>query len=167
MFGPLATPRPKVLKRLWAQLAALGVGRIWLTNAARVERNYFDSHVLEEGFIRERLVEGLQQAGDTRVPRVSVHRRFRVLVEDELGAGDSGAVQRVVAQPGASRTVTSAVGGARRVLLAVGPEGGWVPFELDLLRRHGFLPVGLGLRTLRTDTACIALLAVVHAGLEH
>src|SRR5437899_13024293 len=36
----LALPRPKVLRRLWAQLAALGVGEIILTNAERVERNY-------------------------------------------------------------------------------------------------------------------------------
>jgi 16S rRNA U1498 N3-methylase RsmE len=31
----LALPRPKVMRRLWAQLAALGVGRIILTNAER------------------------------------------------------------------------------------------------------------------------------------
>ena len=41
----LALPRPKVIKRLWAQLAALGVGRIILTNAAKVERN---AHPLRE-----------------------------------------------------------------------------------------------------------------------
>src|SRR6187200_2808647 len=34
----LAVPRPKVMRRLWAQLAALGVGQIILTNAERVER---------------------------------------------------------------------------------------------------------------------------------
>ena len=37
----LAVPRPKVMRRLWAQIAALGVGQIVLTNAERVERNYF------------------------------------------------------------------------------------------------------------------------------
>jgi 16S rRNA (uracil1498-N3)-methyltransferase len=82
----LALPRPKVMRRLWAQLAALGVGHIILTNAARVERNYFDTHVLEPALYRPLLVEGLQQAQDTRLPRVSIHRRFRPLVEDELDA---------------------------------------------------------------------------------
>src|SRR5438067_6332600 len=38
----LALPRPKVMRRLWAQIAAIGVGRIIVTNAGRVERNYFD-----------------------------------------------------------------------------------------------------------------------------
>jgi hypothetical protein len=72
------------MRRLWAQIAAMGVGQIILTNAERVERNYFDTHVLMPECYRPLLVEGLQQARDTRLPRVSIHRQFKVLVEDEL-----------------------------------------------------------------------------------
>src|SRR5678816_4792703 len=80
----LALPRPKVLRRLWAQLAALGVGQIMLTNAERVERHYFDTHVITEATYRPLLIEGLQQARDTRLPVVSIHRQLRILVEDHL-----------------------------------------------------------------------------------
>jgi RsmE family RNA methyltransferase len=52
--------------------------------------------------------------------------------------------------------------GGQRTLLAIGPEGGWNAFELRLLEEHGFEAVGMGPRTLRTDTACIALLAIAH-----
>lgn len=163
----LALPRPKVLKRLWAQLAALGVGRIMLTNAARVERNYFDTHVLSPVHYRPLLIEGLQQAQDTCLPIVSIHRQLKVFVEDELGSEDSDV--RVCADAGARKgvaaTLTSAAAG--RVLLAVGPEGGWSDYERRLLRDHRFLPVSMGQRTLRSDTACIALIALVHAALEH
>ena len=160
----LAVPRPKVLKRLWAQLAALGVGRIALVNAARVERFYFDSHVIQPDFYRPLLIEGLQQARDTRLPEVSVHRAFRPFVEDELD-GLFGPGARLVADPRADGQVRAWAPEkpAERVLLAVGPEGGWVPFELDLLQARAFRPVGLGPRTLRTDTACVALLSVLHA----
>ena len=163
----LALPRPKVLRRLWAQLAALGVGRIFLTNAARVERDYFGAHVLEESTYRPLLIEGLQQAGDTRLPRVSIHHQFRPLVEDELGQPPSGEL-RLVAHPGGDsrRHAISRGLHASRVLLAIGPEGGWNAFELDLLARHGFESIGLGPRTLRTDTACIALVALVHETLR-
>ena len=159
----LALPRPKVLRRLWAQLAALGVGRIVLTNASRVERHYFDTHILEASTYRPLLIEGLQQAGDTRLPLVSIHRQFRILVEDELDAL-SGDAARLVAHPGGHPSLLSIAGESqrRRVLLAIGPEGGWNDFELDLLTRHRFEVVGLGLRILRTDTACIALLALLH-----
>ena len=163
----LALPRPKVLRRLWAQLAALGVGRILLTNAERVERNYFDTHVLDAATYRPLLIEGLQQAGDTRLPRVSVHRQLRPLVEDELGQPTPDE-RRLVAHPGGDASLVTMAGaaGRGRVLLAIGPEGGWNAFELSLLARHGFATIGMGPRTLRTDTACVALLALVHETLR-
>jgi RsmE family RNA methyltransferase len=159
----LALPRPKVMRRLWAQLAALGVGQIVLTNAARVERNYFDTHVLAEAAYRPLLIEGLQQARDTRLPAVSIHRQFKPLVEDHLD-DLCGSGLRLAADP---RAASGLADGARhhdgrRMLLAIGPEGGWNEFELDLLQDHGFTAAALGARPLRVDTACIALLAVVH-----
>jgi 16S rRNA (uracil1498-N3)-methyltransferase len=160
----LALPRPKVMRRLWAQLAALGVGRIMLTNAARVERNYFDTHVLSPDCYRPLLIEGLQQAQDTRLPDVSIHRQFKVLLEDDLDALCPEGI-RLAADPSATEPVSETVGihPPTRVLLAIGPEGGWNAFELSLLATHRFRPVGMGRRTLRTDTACVALLSLVHA----
>lgn len=164
----LAVPRPKVLRRLWSQLAAIGVGRIILTNAARVERHYFDSHVLEAGTYGPLLIEGLQQARDTWLPQVSIHRRFKVLVEDDLDAlCPSGT--RLIAHPGDGVSIGQSLRhvGNAHVLLAVGPEGGWVEFERELLINRGFQPVELGPRPLRSDTATIALLTLVHDALAH
>jgi 16S rRNA (uracil1498-N3)-methyltransferase len=162
----LALPRPKVMRRLWAQLAALGVDRIVLTNADRVERDYFDTHILREETYRPLLVEGLQQARDTALPRVSIHKQFRALVEDELDAlvQDSA---RIAAHAGENRSLRTAVkeSGRTRALLAVGPEGGWNDFELRLLEAHGFRIADAGPRTLRSDTACVALVALVHDAL--
>ena len=164
----LAMPRPKVMNRLWPVLAALGVGRILVSNAWKTERNYFDTHVLEPEHLRAGLVEGLQQARDTRLPQVGVHKQFKKLVEDKLdGFGPYAA--RLVAHPGAGAFPSeklAALPRAGRVLLAVGPEGGWTPFELELLAAHGFSPVSWGPRALRTDTACAVLLGLVHAALR-
>lgn len=159
----LALPRPKVMRRLWAQLAAIGVGQIILTNASRVERDYFDTHIITEASYRPLLIEGLQQARDTRVPRVSIHKQFKVLVEDHLDDLFTRGL-RIVAEPRRDKPLTAAVEehAGERVLLAIGPEGGWNDFELSLLARHGFVAVSMGARTLRSDTACVALLAVVH-----
>jgi RsmE family RNA methyltransferase len=164
----LALPRPKVLRRLWAQLAALGVGQIILTNAERVERNYFDTHVLAEACYVPLLIEGLQQARDTSLPRVSIHKQFRVLVEDDLTELFPRG-HRLVAHPscGTTEMRLAGIGSSERVLLAVGPEGGWNAFELNLLSAHGFHAFDMGGRTLRTDTACIALVALVHSALRN
>jgi RsmE family RNA methyltransferase len=160
----LALPRPKVMRRLWAQLAALGVGQIILTNAERVERHYFDTHILTEACYRPLLIEGIQQARDTRLPAISIHRQFKVLVEDHLDGLFSEGL-RLVADPSGTASVSSALAehSDHRVLIAIGPEGGWNAFELALLQTHGFRLVGLGPRTLRVDTACTALLAITHA----
>ena len=162
----LALPRPKVMRRLWAQIAALGVGQIILTNAERVERHYFDTHVLTPECYRPLLVEGLQQARDTRLPRVSIHRQFKVLVEDELDALFPRGIRdlRLIADPAAKRPAGALVReeAPERLLLAIGPEGGWNDYEIARLETHGFQSGGMGPRTLRTDTACLALLALVH-----
>ena len=157
----LALPRPKVIRRLWAQLAALGVEHIILVNASKVERNYFDTHWLLEENYRPLLLEGLEQAGDTRVPAVRVERRLKPFIEDALDALCPAGV-RLVAQPGSPSPLSVSGLGDGRVLLAVGPEGGWTGYELDLLGAHGFTCVGLGERTLRSDTACVALLTMAH-----
>jgi len=163
----LALPRPKVMRRLWAPLAELGVGQIILTNAEKVERDYFDTHILHEDGYRPLLITGLQQARDTRLPRVSVHKRFKVLIDDELPALFPDG-RRLMAHPDSSATIGGALRSIRpqeRVLIAVGPEGGWNGFELALLDLHRFRPISLGPRTLATTTACIALLALTHNAL--
>ena len=44
------------------------------------------------------------------------------------------------------------------MVLAIGPEGGWVPFEVELLEAHGFQRFTSGPRVLRVDTAVSFLL---------
>jgi RsmE family RNA methyltransferase len=156
----LAMPRPKVMRRLWAQVAAMGVSRILVCNAEKVEKGYFDSQALDPVRIRKWLIEGLQQSGATYLPEVSVHRRFRPLMEDELAAY----TDKRVAIPGGGTSVREA-SEAERVLLAIGPEGGWSPFELGIFAEQGFRPVGMGDRILRSDTACIAALALLRDAL--
>jgi RsmE family RNA methyltransferase len=156
----LALPRPKVMKRLWSVLAQFSVRRVGLVNAEKVERPYFDSHVLEPAFVREHLLEGCEQVGATRLPVVSVHRRFKPFVEDELAAWSPG-TRRILAHPGAPSILKEAAAGSSEgLLLAVGPEGGWNDFERELLAAHGFGIAGLAGGPLRTDVACVALLAL-------
>ena len=162
----LAVPRPKVLRRLWSPLAQMGVHQVILTNASKVERNYFDTHWLSAEQYNALLLEGLaQQAHDTWLPRVSVHRAFRPLVEDQLDALSPRVSTRLVAHPQAQASILD-VGLSARALLAVGPEGGWNDFELGLLAHHGFTPVSLGPRVLKTDVAVVSLLGVLQERLR-
>jgi RsmE family RNA methyltransferase len=159
----LAVPRPKVMRRLWAQLASLGVGRIVLTNAEKVERNYFDTHWLNEETYRPRLIEGLEQSGDTRIPQVTIERRFRPFVEDRLAA-EFPKTKKLICHPRNAKSIGDVdISNKHRILLAVGPEGGWSDYEVDLLQNIGFECIALGWRTLRSDVACVALISAVNA----
>jgi RsmE family RNA methyltransferase len=162
----LAMPRPKVMKRLWAQLSALGTGRIVLVNAEKVERFYFDTHVLEPEFYNARLIEGLQQAGCTHLPEVLIRQRFKPFVEDELEEMFSDHL-KLLADPSGKQRLADFSLGSERVLLAVGPEGGWADYELGKLQEHGFELFRMGSRILRTDTACIGLLSMLTEYLHH
>jgi RsmE family RNA methyltransferase len=158
----LAIPRPKALKKVLPAVASLGVDRVVLVNAARVEKSYFDSKVLAPAFIQELLLQGLEQARDTRLPEVLVRERFRPFVEDELDTLFGREPLRLLPHPPARQTLAaSGVATAPRVVLAIGPDGGWVPFEAQLLEAHGFHPFTLGPRILRVETAVPVLLGQV------
>ncbi len=158
----LAMPRPKALKRVVAAIASLGVGRVVLLNAARVEPSYFDSKVLSADFLAEHVALGLEQAKDTIAPTFEVRQRFRPFVEDELTAWLTARTRPLVPHPGAVVPLRP-VPQAEHVTLAIGPDGGWVPFEVELLAAQGFVPVSLGPRILRVEVAVPAILGAVRA----
>jgi 16S rRNA (uracil1498-N3)-methyltransferase len=151
----LALPRPKVLRRVLGAATTFGIKRIVLVGASRVEKSYWQSPMLDDTALRETLLLGLEQAGDTAMPSVERRTRFRPFVEDEL-AGIAAGSDLLVAHPGAGLECPRGHGGA--VTLVVGPEGGFIPFELDLLATAGARAVSLGPRPLRVEQALAALL---------
>lgn len=152
----LALPRPKVLRRVLFSLTIMGVKRIILLNSARVEKSYWQTPFLEEAAIRKQLLAGLEQSRDTILPEVLLKKRFKPFVEDELPALLRDATP-LIAHPGARGTCPTGVQG--RVVLAVGPEGGFVPFEIATLATYGFRPVSLGERILNVETVLPALIS--------
>ena len=52
------------------------------------------------------------------------------------------------------------------IVLLVGPEGGWTAAEQQLAQQHGFLPLTLGPRILRAETAAIAALSILQSRLD-
>ena len=159
----LAPPRPRAMKRLLPQLATMGVGRIILVGAKKVEKDFWGATLLKEAEYRPLLIEGLMQGGTSILPTIETRRNFRRFVTDELD-GLFPTAKRVVAHPyvdAAPAQFQNYVDAApsSRLLLAIGPEGGWTDDEVELLEEHGFSRYSLGGRILRTETATIALLA--------
>jgi RsmE family RNA methyltransferase len=150
----VALPRPKALNRVLAAATSLGVQRIVLMNAWKVEKSYWKSPRLsEENLFRQR-VFGLEQGVDTVLPELQLARFFADFVRDDLPKMAQSTL-RLVAHPQAVDTCPANINGP--CTLVLGPEGGFIPDELAALERIGFMPTKLGERILRTETALAAL----------
>jgi len=160
-----ALPRPQTLKKVLTTVATMGVRRLYLVRANRVEKSYFHSPLLEPDKYTPFLIEGLSQGRLTRLPEVTIHDRFKVFFEETLAAIESAEPQPAVRLlPDIDSTIHLKMlyrGEAPRLLGAIGPEGGWVPFETDLMQQMGFRRFALGRWTLRVETAVTALLAQI------
>ncbi|MCW0919341.1 16S rRNA (uracil(1498)-N(3))-methyltransferase [Pseudomonas glycinis] len=152
----LALPRPKMLRRVFQTVATMGVAKVILVNSYRVEKSFWQTPFLEPEAIREQLILGLEQARDTVLPEIVIEKRFKPFVEDRLPAIAEGTLG-LVGHPGNFPPCPRAL--SEPVTLAIGPEGGWIPYEIDLLAKSGLQPVQLGERILRVETAVTALLA--------
>lgn len=146
----LALPRPKMLRRILRSVTELGVKQIYLIHSFRVEKSYWQSPLLQENALHANLREGLEQAVDTIAPELHLRNRFRPFVEDELPDLCLGR-EAFLADPAATSAYPSDPRGA--CVLIIGPEGGFIPFERELLIASGARPVHVGHRILRVETA--------------
>lgn len=152
----LALPRPKMLRRILRAVAEFGVPELHLINSYRVEKSFWQTPVLQHDVIHEYMQHGLEQSRDTVFPRISCHRRFKPFVEDTLPGLLEGR-RGLVAHPGDWPPCPRGTVG--KTLLVVGPEGGFIPYEIERLQQAGCEPVSLGPRILRVENAIAALVA--------
>jgi len=77
------------------------------------------------------------------------------------------ATNSILSTDAARREETSAFAPTQApgIALAIGPEGGWAPEEMQIFLDHAWRPVTLGPRILRAETAAIAAIAITGANL--
>ena len=161
----LALPRPIMLRRILSQTTTLGIGTFHIIQANRVEKSFWEASLLDPEEYRQHLVTGLEQAVATRLPTVQFHKKFKPFVEDFLPNVTPNYSSKILADPRGEIGVAEALirdkkvatAGNNRTLLCIGPEGGWVDYELDKFRETGCSICTIGPRILKVDTAVIAL----------
>ncbi len=156
----VALPRPQVLHRVLQFAAAMGIRRLDLIAAWRVEKSYFGSPSVTPPSLERHLRLGAEQGATTWVPEVAVHHRFRAFLET-LGASKS---LRLVTHPGEpllEAVVPRTLAADGRMQIAIGPEGGWIDREVASFAENGFRPAALGPWILRVEAALIAVLAQI------
>lgn len=151
----LALPRPKMLKRILQTVSSMGVKELYLINSYRVDKSFWGSPIVESQ-INENLILGLEQAGDTVMPNVHLRKRFKPFVEDELPTIAQNS-RALIAHPYNAKPCPPK--SSEHTTLAIGPEGGFIPYEVEKLNDNGFDSVHIGERILRVENAVPALLS--------
>ncbi|MEP5567815.1 MAG: 16S rRNA (uracil(1498)-N(3))-methyltransferase [Halioglobus sp.] len=151
----VALPRPKMLRRILRSVAEFGVNELHLINSYRVEKSFWQTPVLQDHLIEQYLLQGLEQSRDTQLPTIHQHKRFKPFVEDDLPDVIQGK-QALLAHPGDYPSCPRGVTGP--TLVVIGPEGGFIPYEVAMLERAGCQAVSLGPRILRVENAVTSLM---------
>ena len=147
--------RPKTIKKILQSGTAFGVKRFIFINSWKVEKSYWSNPLFSPDQIKEHCILGLEQCCDTMMPIVEFRKLFKPFVEDELPALTKDKLC-LVAHPAAQKPCPIAVK-QKPVLLAIGPEGGFIDYEIKMFQDQGFMPVTLGCRILRTEYALATL----------
>lgn len=144
----VAMPRPKVLRRLIMDSVTLGVEKIIIIHSYRVDKSYWQTPFLQQ--IDQYVTLGLEQAGDTFAPKIEIYKRFKPFVEDVLPHLITVNNPAFVAHPYAEQKMPHAIEHACSIV--IGPEGGFIDYEIDLLVKNGCQALSLGNRIIRTET---------------
>lgn len=152
----LALPRPKMIRRIFRTVAELGVTELVIINSYKVEKSFWQSPALSEEKVHSYLIDGLQQAKDTVLPKVSFYKLFKPFAEDVLPAL-SDQSKKLIAHPNLGEQCPLAIN--TPTTLAIGPEGGFTPYEVDKFIDAGFEGIHLGPRILKVENALSVLTA--------
>ena len=154
----LALPRPKMLRRILRTIAEYGVKNLHLINSARVEKSYWQSPLLQPEKIQDSLVAGMERSKDTVMTNVKLHPRYRPFVEYQL-PNLCGSRACWITDMSADKSAIELDIASKPAVVMIGPEGGFVPFEVELATSKIAWPIHLGTRILSVDTAVTTVLA--------
>ena len=161
-----ALTRPQTLKKVLSTSAAMGVNHLYLIRSEKVEKSYFHSPLLEEKNYTKYLIEGLSQGKRTILPKVSIHKRFKAFFEKDFEKINKDKIF-LLAHPDAENYLNKfSLSGYEKIILAIGPEGGWNHFELNFMEDLGFVKYKLSQSILRVENAVTAAVAQVELMLQ-
>jgi 16S rRNA (uracil1498-N3)-methyltransferase len=107
---------------------------------------------------QEIAVKAVQQSRRSRVPRIEPYRSY----QDALNfCGKEGLKILLWEKKGESLREILRQYHPQKVYIGVGPEGGFTEEEVALAKDKGFIPVKLGQRILRTETAAITMVGIL------
>lgn len=157
----IAQVRPICMRRILREAVSMGVSKMILPVSDLGEKSYLGASLYTEGEYRKILIDGAMQAGFTGVSSVTIASSL----DDAIAEAD-GDVKILLDNRAGASDLSSAELRGKSAVLAIGPERGWSGREVGLFSEAGYIPMLLGKRILRTETAAVGgtLLALSRMG---
>lgn len=120
---------------------------------------------LKLGRYQKILKEAAEQSKRSKIPNIS-----RIISFDRIDEIDANV--KLIAYEGNKNSLTifnkkiNSVRPNKKIAVIIGPEGGFSAAEVEYAKNCGFIPIGLGSRILRAETASIYALSVISNILE-
>lgn len=155
-----ALPKGEKIDLILQKGTELGVHEFWLFGGRRSVARVGDDQRAAKLERWNRIVsEAARQCGRRSIPRVSWHHSALEV------AGKTNQDARLLLWEGEKeRSLKTVLGQSpppSSAIIAIGPEGGFDPLEVHHFSTHDYRPVTLGSRILRTETAAIAIMAIL------
>ncbi len=152
----MALPRPQTLKKVLQGTIEMGVKNIYLIGCNRVEKSFWQSKTLKDEQLMHHMLLGLEQAVDTKLPNIEFHKRFKPFVEEVFPEITKESTPFIAHPVGG---VDCPYDYGKPITLVVGPEGGFIPYEVERFIEAGCQPIHLGERILRVEHAVFTLIS--------
>ena len=138
----------------------LGVSQIVPVNTERTVVNLKGDRQIRRQQHWQAVANGAcEQSGRNVVPEVMPIMPLQQWLDKTASHQNSGL--KLVLHHRAETSLTDLPGPEGPVVLLIGPEGGLAPAEISAAESAGYLPLRLGPRVLRTETAAVAALSVL------
>ncbi|MBO5724637.1 MAG: RsmE family RNA methyltransferase [Lentisphaeria bacterium] len=153
----ISLPRPQSFKKTLHFIASGGIRKAFFIGSAKVEKSYWKSSSLDPEAIEEELLLGMEQGVDPIKPQLHFYPKIWDFFEQEHSFLES-CERRIIAHPyETAQNCPHALKLAGPLALAVGPEGGYTPDEVQTFRNKGFECITLGSHILRVEFALSVL----------
>lgn len=163
-------PRPIQLKRLLRDMAALGVRSVHLAGTELGEKSYLESSLAQESEVRKMLYEGTVQAGGTHIPKNFIYSSISECLDNFDETQNQNQIKIALDNVNPKSALTKFLEEnpveAKSVVAAIGSERGWTNAERELLESRGFVRLGMGERTMRTETAATVAASIILAQMK-
>ncbi len=153
----VALPRPQMIKRILQTVAMMGVKQLIFFKSARVEKSFWQSPVLQESEIQKQLILGLEQGKTTYLPTVSLSKNFNFFIQNMLPELlDS---KHCYITDFNATIKLGALNTTKENAVIIGPEGGFTQNEVDVFQSLSCIPLNMGERVLKVETAVTSIAA--------